>query len=62
LNLNQFRARIPAAGYTQLDADEPARSPVFCRDFLHDLDLEVAFGNQLLEPSILGFELLQPVG
>jgi hypothetical protein len=44
---------------TQLDVDELARSPVFCRDFLHDLDLEVAFGNQLLQPNIIGLELLE---
>jgi hypothetical protein len=25
----------------------------FCCDFLHDLDLEVAFSNQLLQPRIL---------
>src|ERR1700741_1415359 len=48
-----------ALGHTQLDVDEPARSPVFCRDFLHDLDLEIALGNQLLQPSILGLKLLQ---
>ena len=49
-----------ARGHTQLDADEPARSPIFCRDFLHHLDLEVAFDDQLLQPRILRFELLEP--
>jgi hypothetical protein len=34
-------------------AGEPARSPFFCGDFLHYLDLEVAFGHQLLQPRIL---------
>src|SRR6202044_2919934 len=45
--------RDHAPGHTQLDADEPARSPVFCRDFLHHLDLEVTLGHQLLQPRIL---------
>ena len=49
-----------APGHTQLDADEPARSPIFCRDFLHHLDLEVTLGHQLLQPRILCLELLQP--
>src|SRR5262249_20718699 len=35
------------------------RSPVFCGDFLHDLDLEITLGNELLQPRILGLELLQ---
>src|SRR5262249_30892666 len=48
-----------APGHTQLAADGPARSPVFCGDFLHDLDLEITLGNQLLQPRILGLELLQ---
>ena len=34
-----------APGCTQLDADEPARSPVFCGNFLHHLDLEIALRN-----------------
>ena len=29
-------------------ADGLARSPVFCGDFLHDLDLEITLGYQLL--------------
>jgi hypothetical protein len=48
-----------APGHTQLAADGPARSPVSCGDFLHDLDLEITLGNQLLQPRILGLELLQ---
>src|SRR5215469_1875584 len=48
-----------ALGHTQLDVDEPARSPAFCCDFLYDLDLEIALGNQLLQPSILGLKLPQ---
>ena len=36
-----------------------ARSPFFCGDLLHHLDLEIAFGNQLLQPRVLSFELLQ---
>jgi hypothetical protein len=31
----------------------------FCGDFLHGLDLEITLGNQLLQPRILGLELLQ---
>jgi hypothetical protein len=31
----------------------------FCDDFLHGLDLEITLGNQLLQPRILGLELLQ---
>ena len=46
-------------GNTQLAADGPSRSPVFCGDFLHDLDLEITLGNELLQPRILGLELLQ---
>jgi hypothetical protein len=48
---------LPA--HTQLAAGEPARSPVFCGDFLHHLDLEIPLGHQLLQPRILGLELLQ---
>src|SRR5512139_746001 len=51
------RARAP--GCTQLDAGGPARSPVFCGDFLHHLDLEVTLGHQLLQPRILDLKLLQ---
>jgi len=47
-----------APGHTPLAADEPARLPVFCGDFL-DLDLEITLDNQLLQPRILGLELLQ---
>jgi hypothetical protein len=47
--------RDHAPGHTQLDADEPARSPVFCRDFLDDLDLEVAFSNQLLQSLLQNY-------
>jgi hypothetical protein len=32
---------------------------IFCVDLLHDLDLRVALGNQLLQPRILGLQLLQ---
>lgn len=52
--------RDHALGHTKLDADEPARSPFFCRDFPHPLDIELAFDNQLLQPRILGLKLLQP--
>src|SRR5215469_1883704 len=52
--------RAHALGHTQLDADEPARSPVFCCDFLHDLDLEITLGDQLLQPRILCLKLPQP--
>jgi hypothetical protein len=44
----------------QLAAGEPGRSPVFCGDFHHHLDLEITLGDQLLQPRILGLELLQP--
>lgn len=36
--------------HTQPDIGEPARLPFFCCDFLHHLDLEVTFGQQLLQP------------
>jgi hypothetical protein len=32
---------------------------IFCVDFLHHLDLEVALGNELLQPRVLRLELLQ---
>ena len=51
--------RDHAPDHTQLDAHEPARSPVFSRDYLHDLDLQITLGNQLLQPRILGLKLLQ---
>ena len=38
--------------WRQLDADEPARSPVFCRDFLHDLDLEITLGNSFFSRAL----------
>lgn len=36
-----------------------ARSPLFCGDFLHHLDLEIALRQQFLQPRILGLKLLQ---
>jgi hypothetical protein len=33
---------------------------IFCGDLLHHLDLEVALGHQLLQPSVFLLELLQP--
>lgn len=33
----------------------------FCDNLLHDLDLEITFANQLLQPRIFRLELLQPV-
>ena len=50
--------RDHAPGHTQLTAGEPARSPV-CRNLFHHLNLEIALGDQLLQPRILGLELLQ---
>src|SRR5262245_15721244 len=38
--------------YTQLAADGPARSPVFCGDLLHDLDLEITLDYQLLQSRV----------
>jgi hypothetical protein len=45
-HLKQTACRHPAPrdhapGHTQLAADERARLPVFCGDFLHDLDFEI---------------------
>ena len=34
-----------APGYTPLAAGEPARSPFFCGDFLHHLNLEIALAS-----------------
>jgi hypothetical protein len=31
----------------------------FCGDFLHNIDLEIALGNQLLQPRVLLFELFR---
>jgi hypothetical protein len=36
-----------------------ARSRATACDFLHDLDLEITLGNELLQPPILDLELLQ---
>src|SRR6266516_4089600 len=49
----------PAPGHTPLAAGEPARSPVFCGNFLHHLDLEITLGHQLLQPRVLRLELPQ---
>ena len=35
---------------------------IFCRDFLHHLDLEVTLGHQLLQLGVLILERLQPLG
>src|SRR5205823_9811994 len=51
--------RAHAPGHTPLAAGGPARSPVFCGDFLHHLDLEIALGHQLLQPGVLRLELPQ---
>src|SRR5205823_1675926 len=51
--------RAHAPGHTPLAAGGPARSPVFCGDFLHHLDLEITLGHQLLEPGVLRLELPQ---
>jgi hypothetical protein len=40
-------------------AGEPARSPFFCGDFLHDVELDIAFGDKPLQPRILCLKLLQ---
>ena len=48
-----------APGHTPLAAGEPARSPFFCGDFLHHLNLEIALRHQLLQPPILHLELPQ---
>src|SRR5579872_5357437 len=37
------------------------RSPFFCGDFLQDLDVHNALGQYLLEPSVLGLKLPQPL-
>jgi len=37
---------------------EPARSPFFCVDLVHHLDLEVALGDELLQPRVLRLEAL----
>jgi hypothetical protein len=35
---------------------ERVRSPFFCRHLLHDLDLKVTLGDDLLQPRVLGFQ------
>lgn len=40
-------------------AGGPVRSPFFCSDLLHDIDLEIPVSNDLLEPGVLLFELPQ---
>ena len=51
------RPRGRALGHIQLDVDEHA-DQFFCRDFLHNLDLEITLGDELLQPRILRLELL----
>lgn len=41
--------------------DERVRLPFFCGDLLHDLDFEVALGQEFLEPCVLALELPQPL-
>src|SRR5690606_1729513 len=41
---------------------EPVRSPLFSQDVLNDLVLEHLLGQQLLQSSVLGFQLLQALG
>src|ERR1700730_9814357 len=48
-----------APGHRPLAAGEPARSPFFCGDFLHYLNLEIALRHRLLQPPILRLELPQ---
>src|SRR3546814_2743901 len=38
---------------------EPVRSPLFSKDVLDDLVLEHLLGQELLQPSVLGLQLLQ---
>src|SRR6478672_8507733 len=45
---------------TRLVDDARARLPFFCSDLLHHLDLEVAFGDQLLQPRVLSLKPLKP--
>jgi hypothetical protein len=42
---------------TPLVNGEPARSPFFCIDLLHHLDLKVALSHELLQPRVLEFQL-----
>src|SRR5690606_1969577 len=42
--------------------DEPVRSPLFSQDVLDHLVLEHLLGQQLLQPGVLGLELLQALG
>src|SRR3546814_18607171 len=49
-----------APGHTPLAPDGPARSPFFCGDFLHHLDLEIPLRHQLLQTRVLSLKLLQP--
>src|SRR4029079_19584325 len=51
--------RDQAPGHTPLAAGEPARSPFFCGDLLHHLNLEIALRHKLLQPRILRLELPQ---
>src|SRR4029079_9557879 len=51
--------RDQAPGHTPLAAGEPARSPFFCGDFLHHLNLEIALRHELLQSRILRLELPQ---
>jgi len=40
----------------------PIRVPLFSQDLSGDLQLEHRFGQQFLEPTVLGFQLTQPLG
>ena len=51
--------KLPALWRRQLGNDARVRSPFFSTDLLHHVDLEIAFGNQLLELQVLRFQLTQ---
>jgi hypothetical protein len=53
-----------APGNTPLAAGEPARSPFFCGDFLHHLNLEIALASAVnsARRSETWSEILHPVG
>ena len=54
-------SKAPVSSRGRPVAGGPVRSPFFSGDLLHDLDLEVAVGNDLLEAGVPLLELPQPL-
>ena len=48
-----------ARRHNKLAACGPARSPFFCRDLLHHVNLQIALHHESAEPGVLQIEILE---